>query len=46
MPAKRGVTVRVGNGFKAYISSDTKKMPEKMCRFVDGSGMTDNTDGE
>ena len=37
---KRGVTVRVGDGFKAYISENGKKMPEKLCRFVDGSQAT------
>lgn len=35
LETRRGVTVRVGRGFKSYIS-DTKKMPSKLCRFVDG----------
>ena len=34
LPARRGVTVRVGTGFKAYISDNSKKMPDKICRFV------------
>lgn len=41
--AKRGVTVRVGDGFKAYIGDNGKKMPEKICRFVDGT--SDGTAG-
>ncbi|MBQ9519855.1 MAG: HU family DNA-binding protein [Acholeplasmatales bacterium] len=41
MPARRIVTVRVGSGFKNYISDNsTKKMPEKICRFVDSNGET------
>lgn len=32
--ARRGVSIRVGRGFKAYINDN--KMPSKMCRFVDG----------
>jgi|GEM_PF-2353314 Bacterial DNA-binding protein. len=35
--AKRGVSVRVGDGFKAYVGENGKKMPEKICRFVDGA---------
>jgi len=31
--SKLSVTVRIGEGFKAYISG--KKIPEKMCRFID-----------
>lgn len=31
---RRGVSVRVGRGFKAYINDN--KMPSKICRFVDG----------
>ena len=34
LPSRRGVSIRVGDGFKAYIS-DVKKMPDKICRFVD-----------
>ena len=30
---KRRVLVRVGEGFKLYITD--RKMPEKLCRFVD-----------
>lgn len=33
---RKGVTVRVGRGFKSYIS-DNKKMPDKLCRFVDNN---------
>ena len=36
LPTKRGVTVRIGEGFKNYISG-VKKMPDKICRFVDGN---------
>ena len=36
IPAKTRILVRVGDGFKRYI--ENKKMPEKLCRFVDGSG--------
>jgi hypothetical protein len=42
LPTKRGVSVRVGDGFKSYISGTTKKMPDKMCRFVDGAETLDN----
>ena len=45
LPTKRGVTVRVGDGFKSYISGTTKKMPDKMCRFVDGAEELDNMEG-
>ena len=37
LPARIGVLVRVGAGFKSYISNNKKKMPEKICRFVDGN---------
>lgn len=37
LPPRIGVMVKVGAGFKAYISNNKKKMPEKICRFVDGS---------
>lgn len=33
LPAKTRIMVRVGDGFKKYI--ENKKMPEKLCRFVD-----------
>ena len=33
LPAKTRILVRVGDGFKRYI--ENKKMPEKLCRFVD-----------
>ena len=36
IPTKTRILVRVGDGFKRYI--ENKKMPEKLCRFVDGSG--------
>ena len=29
------------NGVKAYISNNKKKMPEKICRFVDGTDELD-----
>ena len=32
LPTTTRVLVRVGDGFKTYISE--KKMPEKLCRFV------------
>ena len=32
---KKSVSVRVGEGFKAFISGAKAKMPEKICRFVD-----------
>ena len=41
IPSRRGVSVKVGAGFKAYISENKKKMPEKICRFVDGTNSTD-----
>lgn len=46
MPAHIGVSVRVGTGFKSYIGNEgVKKMPEKICRFIDGNtNMEDNTD--
>lgn len=34
IPAKTRILVRVGDGFKRYVES--KKMPDKLCRFVDG----------
>ena len=37
IPAKTRILVRVGDGFKRYI--ENKKMPEKLCRFVDGSAV-------
>lgn len=35
LPTKTRVLVRVGDGFKRYI--ENRKMPEKLCRFVDNS---------
>ncbi|MFI3166800.1 MAG: HU family DNA-binding protein [Bacillota bacterium] len=34
LPERMQVYVRVGNGFKDYVSGK-KTLPEKMCRFVD-----------
>ena len=45
LPTKRGVTVRVGEGFKNYISG-VKKMPDKMCRFVDSNETIVEVKGE
>ncbi len=39
IPAKTRILVRVGDGFKRYV--ENRKMPEKLCRFVDSSA-TDN----
>jgi hypothetical protein len=36
IPAKTRILVRVGDGFKNFI--ENKKMPEKLCRFVNSSG--------
>ena len=41
LPPRMGVIVKVGAGFKAYISNNKKKMPEKICRFVDGTDELD-----
>ena len=38
---RMGVMVKVGAGFKAYISNNQKKMPKKICRFVDGTDEID-----
>ena len=35
LPTKTRVLVRVGDGFKRYI--ENRKMPDKLCRFVDNS---------
>ena len=35
IPAKTRILVRVGDGFKRYI--ENKKMPDKLCRFVDSA---------
>ena len=35
LPTKTRVVVRVGDGFKRYI--ENRKMPDKLCRFVDNS---------
>jgi hypothetical protein len=40
IPAKTRILVRVGDGFKRYI--ENKKMPEKLCRFVDSTATTSN----
>ena len=34
IPARNRILVRVGDGFKNYM--ENKKMPEKICRFVNG----------
>lgn len=36
IPAKVRILVRVGDGFRKYI--ENRKMPEKLCRFVSGTG--------
>lgn len=36
IPAKTRILVRVGDGFKQFI--DGSPMPDKICRFVNGSG--------
>ena len=38
LPTKTRVLVRVGDGFKRYI--ENRKMPDKLCRFVDNSSAT------
>ena len=38
IPAKTRILVRVGDGFKRYI--ENKKMPDKLCRFVDSGANT------
>ena len=38
IPAKTRILVRVGDGFKRYI--ENKKMPDKLCRFVDSGAST------
>lgn len=35
IPAKIRILVRVGDGFKRYV--ENRKMPDKLCRFVDSS---------
>ena len=35
LPAKMRILVRVGDGFKRYM--ENRKMPDKICRFVDSS---------
>lgn len=45
LPARRGVSVRVGNGFKSYISENAKKMPNKICRFVNGDEVLNTKEG-
>ena len=42
LPSRKSVSVKVGNGFKVYISDNTKKMPNKMCRFVNGNEVLAN----
>lgn len=39
IPAKTRILVRVGDGFKRYV--ENRKMPEKLCRFVDSSATDD-----
>lgn len=41
LPAKTRILVRVGDGFKRFI--ENKKMPEKLCRFVDTGAITTTT---
>lgn len=36
LETKQSVSIRVGEGFKSFISGTKKSMPERMCRFVDG----------
>ena len=38
IPTKTRILVRVGDGFKRYI--ENKKMPDKLCRFVDSGAST------
>lgn len=35
IPAKIRILVRVGDGFKRYV--ENRKMPDKLCRFVDSA---------
>lgn len=34
------VVVRVGEGFKSYLAGEEKRMPEKLCRFVESAPQT------
>ena len=38
IPTKTRILVRVGDGFRRYI--ENKKMPDKLCRFVDSGAST------
>lgn len=42
LPAQIRVLVRVGEGFKTFITD--KKMPEKLCRFVSTSELSDTVE--
>ncbi|BCR35195.1 HU family DNA-binding protein [Mariniplasma anaerobium] len=36
IPERLTVKVRLGQGFKAFVADGNGKMPDKICRFVDG----------
>lgn len=47
LPSRKSVSVKLGNGFKAYVSDNAKKMPNKICRFVNGDEvLNNNLEGE
>lgn len=39
LPDRTGINIKAGYGFKSYVSGPTKKMPNKICRFVDGNNI-------
>ena len=35
VPERVGVKIRIGQGFKSYLSNPKSTMPNRLCRFVD-----------
>lgn len=35
VPERLSIRITPGEGFKTYLNSEIKQMPEKLCRFVD-----------
>jgi phage-related protein len=42
VPEKTSVRVRVGMGFKSYVSNKGAKMPNRLCRFVKDVKVNEN----
>jgi len=43
VPEKQSIRLRIGMGFKAFVSNQKHKLPEKICRFVDKKQDLSNT---